>query len=131
MTEQKAIEVIKYASAFNSDNSPLTEALDMAIKALEKTQQAAGATSTKRDPIIHELKIIPKYYNAVQCGIKNFELRKDDRDYQVGDWLILREWKDGEYTGKVTGREIQYILRDAQEYGLEKGYCIIGLQKRT
>ena len=36
MTEQEAIEIIKYASAFNSDNSPLTKALDMAIKALEK-----------------------------------------------------------------------------------------------
>lgn len=36
MTEQKAIEVIKYASAFNSDNSPLTKALDVAIKATEK-----------------------------------------------------------------------------------------------
>lgn len=79
---------------------------------------------------IHELKILPEYYNAVQCGVKNFELRKDDRDYQVGDWLVLREWKDGEYTGKATGREIRYILRDAQEYGLMKGYCIIGLQER-
>lgn len=81
----------------------------------------------KRGPKIHELKILPEYYNAVQCGVKNFELRKDDRDYQVGDWLILREWKDGEYTGKATGHAIRYILRDAQEYGLMKGYCIIGL----
>ena len=36
MTEQEAIEIKKYASAFNSDNSPLTIALDIAIKALEK-----------------------------------------------------------------------------------------------
>ena len=39
MTEQKAIETIKYASAFNSDNSQLTEALDIAIKALHETQK--------------------------------------------------------------------------------------------
>ena len=39
MTEKEAIEIIKYASAFNSDNSPLTKALDMAIKALEKQIQ--------------------------------------------------------------------------------------------
>ena len=36
MTEQEAIEIIKYASAFNSDNSPLMKALDVAMKALEK-----------------------------------------------------------------------------------------------
>lgn len=36
MTEQQAIETIKYASAFNRDNSPLTIALNVAIEALEK-----------------------------------------------------------------------------------------------
>ena len=36
MTEKEAIEKIEYASAFNSDNSPLTEALNLAIEALEK-----------------------------------------------------------------------------------------------
>ena len=36
MTEIEAIEIIKYASAFNSENSPLTKALNMAIEALEK-----------------------------------------------------------------------------------------------
>lgn len=36
MTEQEAIDTIKYASAFNSENSPLTKALKMATDALEK-----------------------------------------------------------------------------------------------
>ena len=36
MTEQQAIEMIKYASAFNRDNSPLTIALNVAIEVLEK-----------------------------------------------------------------------------------------------
>lgn len=35
MTTQEAIEIIKYASAFNADNSPLTDALGIAIEALE------------------------------------------------------------------------------------------------
>ena len=39
MTEFEAIETIRYASAFNSDNSPLIKALDVAIKALEEIQQ--------------------------------------------------------------------------------------------
>lgn len=39
MKENEAIDIIKYASAFNRDNSPLTKALEVAIKALEEVQQ--------------------------------------------------------------------------------------------
>lgn len=36
MNEQEAIETILYASAFNREDSPLTQSLDMAIEALKK-----------------------------------------------------------------------------------------------
>lgn len=36
MNEQEAIETILYASAFNREDSPLTQALDMTIEALEE-----------------------------------------------------------------------------------------------
>lgn len=39
MSENDAVEIIKYASAFNNDNSPLTKALDIAIKALENQEK--------------------------------------------------------------------------------------------
>lgn len=39
MTVQEAIEIIKYAYAFNSENSPLTKALDIAIEGLEEVEQ--------------------------------------------------------------------------------------------
>ncbi|HAM4280900.1 TPA: DUF3850 domain-containing protein, partial [Escherichia coli] len=42
---------------------------------------------------IHQLKIAPKYFNAVVAGQKTAELRKDDRGYKVGDVLSLCEWK--------------------------------------
>ena len=41
MTREEAIEIIQYASAFNSANSPLTKALDMAIEALRLNPDAA------------------------------------------------------------------------------------------
>lgn len=75
----------------------------------------------------HDLKIMPKYFNDVWDGIKRFELRKDDRDYQIGDTLILREWDGEKYTGSVSIKDVIYILRDAPEYGLKEGYCVIGL----
>lgn len=74
----------------------------------------------------HEVKIKPEYYGAVLNGTKNFELRKDDRVYQVGDIVILKEW-DGEiYTGRDLALKIKYILRNCPEYGLMAGYCILG-----
>lgn len=75
----------------------------------------------------HELKILPQYYTEVVSQRKTFEIRKDDRDYKVGDSIILREF-DGEYTGNKCKRKITYILRDAKEYGLAHGYCILGIQ---
>ena len=76
----------------------------------------------------HELKILPQYFEAVRTGTKNFELRKDDRDYQVGDLIHFREWSEGSYTGRTMAlRPICYILRNCSEYGLQDGYCILGL----
>lgn len=39
-----------------------------------------------------ELKTWPEYWDAIYRGEKTFELRFNDRDYQVGDILHLRRW---------------------------------------
>ncbi len=75
----------------------------------------------------HELKILPEYYEEVECGNKNFELRKNDRGYMVHDTLRLRAWKNGRYLDKPPlERVISYILMDCKEYGLMDGYVILG-----
>ena len=75
----------------------------------------------------HELKILPEYYEEVKAGNKNFELRKNDRDYMVHDTLRLRAWENGEYLDKAPlERTIRYILQDCPEYGLMDGYVILG-----
>ncbi len=73
-----------------------------------------------------EKKILPKYFQVVRNERKNFELRKDEDNIQPGDILILREWSDGQYTGRMEARKVMYVLRDVPEYGLMQGYCIIG-----
>jgi hypothetical protein len=40
----------------------------------------------------HELKCQPADFRAVLAGTKTHEARLNDRHYQVGDLLVLREW---------------------------------------
>lgn len=40
----------------------------------------------------HELKIWPQYYCRVADGTKTFEVRDNDRAFQPGDEVVLREW---------------------------------------
>lgn len=40
----------------------------------------------------HELKIWPQYYCRVADGTKTFEVRENDRGFQPGDEVMLREW---------------------------------------
>lgn len=79
--------------------------------------------------MIHNVKILPQYFEPVVMGIKNFELRKDDREYQVCDLLVLKEWDpDSEnYTGRETVRRISYKLKHAP--GIEEGYCVLGIEE--
>ena len=75
----------------------------------------------------HELKIIPKYFKDVVDGDKNFELRKNDRNFKVGDSLMLKEFDHGAYTGDSGQVVVTYILVGG-EYGLNKDYVILGIE---
>lgn len=66
--------------------------------------------------MVHELKTLPEYYEAVRLGEKPFEVRKNDRDYKVGDTLHLKEWAAGEYTGRSLMKPATYVLDNP-------GYC--------
>ena len=61
---------------------------------------------------VHELKSWPEFFVPVAIGVKPFEVRKDDRGFQVGDLLLLREWNPNreEYTGRELRRWVTYIL---------------------
>ena len=38
---------------------------------------------------VRELKLNTEYYDDVKKGLKTFEVRKNDRDFKVGDILSL------------------------------------------
>ncbi len=64
---------------------------------------------------LHSLKILPEYFKEVIAGNKTFEIRKNDRNFQVGDLVLLREYVDNEYTKELLGVRITYITNYAQK----------------
>lgn len=59
-------------------------------------------------------------------GTKTFECRCNDRDFKVGDELLLREYDPQKgYTYRCIVRKITYILSDF--IGLKDGYVILGV----
>ena len=95
---------------------------------------------------LHELKIKDDYFNAILRGDKAFELRKNDRDYQVGDLIHFVEVSNQELIPRMYYKknkiatttvyiddnalyQIIYILKDVPEYGLDKDYCILGIKR--
>jgi len=76
----------------------------------------------------HELKTWPEYFKAVKEGVKKFEVRKNDRDFKVGDLVRLNEYdpETEELSGDWEVFEISYILK-GPEFGIKNGYCVISL----
>lgn len=77
----------------------------------------------------HELKILPKYFADIAFREKRFEIRKNDRDFKVGDILKLNEYDGEKYTGHFIRRNVIYIHHGDGKYGLEEGYCVLGLSE--
>ena len=88
---------------------------------------------------LHELKILHKYLVEVDLGNKTFELRKNDRDYQVGDLIRFIDVREDDSTANKNQIEpnidentlyrITYVLKDVEKYGLAKDYFILAIKK--
>lgn len=80
----------------------------------------------------HYLKTETRFYQAVERGEKNFEIRENDRGFERYDMVYLQEVVNGVRTGRELGPfEITYVLthEDAVKYGLALGFCVFGWRK--
>lgn len=57
----------------------------------------------------HKIKLSHCFFDDVASGRKNFELRKNDRHYQVGDCLCLCEVKEKRLTGRKLMVAVTFI----------------------
>lgn len=73
---------------------------------------------------LHVLKLQQPYFNDVATGFKTFEVRKNDRNFQVGDRLKLVEFPS--LSERYVIRDVSYILKGG-DFGIENGFVVLGL----
>jgi ASC-1-like (ASCH) protein len=75
----------------------------------------------------HNIKCWPEYFELLATGKKTFEIRENDRDYQVGDILFIQEWdpETKRYTGRQLKRKIKYMIQG--QFGLPDNICVMQL----
>lgn len=77
----------------------------------------------------HDLKTWPRAFSAVLNGNKKYEIRVNDRNFQEGDELYLREWSPDtqRYSGRHILAVISYMTRGG-EWGLPADLCVMSLR---
>lgn len=84
---------------------------------------------------IHHVKSWSHFFDAITDGSKKHDLRKNDRNYQVGDDIILEKYDNinGRYTGDMLVCSVTYITSNVVPCAfssavLPPDYCILSLQ---
>ena len=77
--------------------------------------------------MIHQLKVKKQFFGKLVEKKKKFEIRKNDRNFSVGDFVGLNEVdENGVETGTWMLQRIVYIMND-EEY-CKEGYVVLGLE---
>ena len=80
----------------------------------------------------HEIEINIEFWETLKAGIKKAEIRRNDRDYKIGDTLEIYPCDDsGERIGgNFVVRTITHIVHGGR-YGIETGYCLLSMGTKT
>jgi len=78
----------------------------------------------------HELKTSTEFFEESWNENKQFEIRENDRDFHVNDWIILREFDltSELYTGRSIEGKISYITSFDQREGIVV-FSLIGVRR--
>lgn len=84
--------------------------------------------------MIHELKTEQPFFDEIFKGTKTFEIRENDRDFKVGDVLVLQEY-DPDYTpthardSRYSGREVKAAVTYITDFALKEGYVCMAISQ--
>lgn len=79
---------------------------------------------------IHLLKAWPSFFRAMADGHKKVDVRKNDRDFAVADYLIQYEYTppDGRVSGQILVQQVTHILTGN---GVQEGYVAMSVTELT
>ncbi len=77
-------------------------------------------------PGTHILKTWKQYFNDVKSGLKTFEIRKNDRNFKVGDTLILQEYDHEEQA--ITGEELTVQVTYIADWNQPEGQVVMSIK---
>lgn len=81
--------------------------------------------TSERRPEVHDLKSDPIPFEDAWSGSKKAEVRVNDRNFQVRDWLFVREFREG----RVQDREFMARITHIQSvYGLPENLVVLSFQ---
>ncbi|MCK1466886.1 DUF3850 domain-containing protein [Bradyrhizobium sp. CW10] len=101
------------------------------------TEHRPESASPARTPFEHKVKSWPSFFEATLSGVKTHEVRRlTDRDYQVGDRLLLQEYDPSTetYSGRELAVRITYVTSTEapcalSEECLHPHFCILSIVK--
>jgi hypothetical protein len=85
--------------------------------------------------VTHRLKCWPEFFGPIKAGLKTHDLRRaDDRDFSVGDRMLLEEYdpESRSYTGRTVLVQITYITSAdlpcaLSQDALHPDFCILSI----
>ena len=87
-------------------------------------------------PKVHHVKSWPQYFVRIKEGQRTHDLRRNDRDFQVGDTMVLAEFdpQAQNYTGQTCEVEITSMTSMSQpcavsSEALDPAFCILSIKR--
>lgn len=89
----------------------------------------------------HELKLSYKHFDAINNGIRTFDIRKYNEKYRIGDTIrydcvdednktiLVPNYRANTDTPLKVYVAIVYILTHEDHTAIEEGYCVLGIKK--
>ena len=77
---------------------------------------------------VHKLKVWSEFMDDLINGNKTFEIRLNDRNFQVGDTLLLQEYDNENkvYLSRSLIVKVTYMLNDSKFDAIKKGFVVMG-----
>ena len=94
------------------------------------------AARKSEPPRVHQVKSWMQFWDAINDMRKTHDLRKNDRDYRVGDYMSLVRWD--QFSGRATGEDqlvkITFITDNKvpcafSSSALHRDYSILSIQR--